>query len=53
MRARAAVPKSLGVEIRVSTTAVPTKHEKLLAWVEEVAQLTQPDEIHWCDGSAE
>ena len=37
----------------MSTTAVPTKHEKLLAWVEEVAQLTQPDEIHWCDGSAE
>jgi phosphoenolpyruvate carboxykinase (GTP) len=37
----------------VSTTAVPTKHEKLLAWVEEVAQLTQPADIHWCDGSAE
>lgn len=37
----------------MSTTAVPTKHEKLLQWVEEVAALTQPDEIHWCDGSAE
>jgi phosphoenolpyruvate carboxykinase (GTP) len=37
----------------LNTTAVPTKHEKLLAWVEEVAQLTQPDAIHWCDGSAE
>jgi phosphoenolpyruvate carboxykinase (GTP) len=37
----------------VSTTAVPTKHEKLLAWVDEVAGLTQPAEIHWCDGSAE
>ena len=37
----------------MSTTAVPTKHEKLLAWVEEVAQLTQPADIHWCDGSAE
>jgi phosphoenolpyruvate carboxykinase (GTP) len=24
-----------------------------VAWVEEVAQLTQPDRIHWCDGSAE
>jgi phosphoenolpyruvate carboxykinase (GTP) len=32
---------------------VPTKHAKLLAWVEEVAALTQPAEIHWCDGSAE
>ncbi len=30
-----------------------TKHARLLAWVEEAAALTQPDEIHWCDGSAE
>jgi phosphoenolpyruvate carboxykinase (GTP) len=30
-----------------------TKHAKLLAWVEEVAELTQPAGIHWCDGSAE
>ncbi|HEV3228928.1 MAG TPA: phosphoenolpyruvate carboxykinase (GTP), partial [Solirubrobacteraceae bacterium] len=35
------------------STTVPTKHEKLLAWVEEVAALTQPDAVHWCDGSAE
>ncbi len=32
---------------------VPTKHAKLLGWVEEIAALTQPAEIHWCDGSAE
>jgi phosphoenolpyruvate carboxykinase (GTP) len=25
----------------------------LIEWVEEVAQLTTPDRIHWCDGSAE
>ncbi len=30
-----------------------TKHSGLQAWVEEVAALTQPDDIHWCDGSAE
>jgi phosphoenolpyruvate carboxykinase (GTP) len=36
-----------------SQTTVPTKHERLLAWVEEVAGLTRPDAIHWCDGSAE
>jgi phosphoenolpyruvate carboxykinase (GTP) len=36
----------------VSTT-VPTKNKKLLDWVEEVAALTQPDAIHWCDGSAD
>ena len=37
----------------VSQTTVPTKHEKLLAWVEQVAELTRPEAIHWCDGSAE
>ena len=31
----------------------PTQNKKLIAWVEEVALLTTPDRIHWCDGSAE
>ena len=31
----------------------PTRNAKLIAWVDEVAALTQPDSIHWCDGSAE
>jgi phosphoenolpyruvate carboxykinase (GTP) len=30
-----------------------TDHAGLQAWVEEVAALTQPDDIRWCDGSAE
>jgi phosphoenolpyruvate carboxykinase (GTP) len=34
-------------------TTAPTTHRKLLAWVEQVAELTQPDDIRWCDGSAE
>jgi phosphoenolpyruvate carboxykinase (GTP) len=34
-------------------TTAPTTHRKLLAWVERVAELTQPEEVHWCDGSAE
>jgi len=29
------------------------KHKRLAAWVEEVAQLCQPDGVHWCDGSHE
>jgi len=37
----------------VSTTAVPTKHQKLLAWVDQIAELTKPVDVHWCDGSAE
>src|SRR6185503_304967 len=31
----------------------PTKHAKLLDWVGEIADLTEPDAVHWCDGSAE
>jgi phosphoenolpyruvate carboxykinase (GTP) len=29
----------------------PTKHERLLGWVETMAELCEPDAIHWCDGS--
>ncbi len=38
----------------MSTTAsAPTTNERLLEWVGEVASLAEPDEIYWCDGSAE
>jgi phosphoenolpyruvate carboxykinase (GTP) len=29
----------------------PTSSAELVRWVHEVAALTQPDHIHWCDGS--
>jgi phosphoenolpyruvate carboxykinase (GTP) len=34
-----------------SEKSAPTSHSGILSWVNEVAELTQPDRIHWCDGS--
>jgi len=37
----------------LGANAPPTKHARLLAWVDQVAALTRPKAIHWCDGSDE
>jgi phosphoenolpyruvate carboxykinase (GTP) len=40
-------------EMTAAASEAPTKNRKLIAWVEEIAELTEPEAIHWCDGSAE
>ena len=42
------------IEAGVATPGLfpaPTRHAALIAWVEQIAALTRPDRIHWCDGS--
>ncbi|HET6625342.1 MAG TPA: phosphoenolpyruvate carboxykinase (GTP) [Nocardioidaceae bacterium] len=39
--------------ITESDQSAPTTHEGILGWVNEIAELTRPDRIHWCTGSDE
>jgi len=43
-----AVPSGLGLNVPAYV-----KHRKLIAWVGEIARLTRPDRVIWCDGSAQ
>jgi len=35
----------------MTTIQSPTTNTRLLEWVSEWAEILQPDQIHWCDGS--
>src|ERR687898_1049488 len=33
-------------------TSVPTSHRRLLHWVDDAIERFEPDDVHWCNGSA-
>jgi len=40
-------------EHSLTSSTLPTSHQQLIDWVGEIAEITQPDAIVWCDGSDE
>ena len=53
MRERKPVSMTADTTQPVTGQSAPTTHEGILSWVTEVAELTQPDRVHWCTGSDE
>ena len=43
----------MGTSAATGPIAARCSHPRLRAWVREIAQLTRPQAVYWCDGSAE
>ena len=39
--------------MKTNFTTETTRNAKLVAWVEKMAALCEPDAVHWCDGTKE
>jgi phosphoenolpyruvate carboxykinase (GTP) len=40
-----------GFAAPMQRSIIPTRHARLIDWVEAMAALAEPNQIHWCDGS--
>ena len=38
-------------ELSKLNTPTSIKNQNLINWVREIATLTQPDQVYWCDGT--
>jgi phosphoenolpyruvate carboxykinase (GTP) len=43
--------KALMASITMEVKAAPSGNKQLTEWVQEVAEMCRPDQVHWCDGS--
>jgi len=46
-------PNALATLAAAVSAPAHVKHPALLTWVREIAELTQPERVHWCDGTQE